>query len=330
MDLLTGLTRQLQARPPRIAFPEGSDSRILQAARRLLDDGIARIILLGDHDEILLRSGSTGISLDGMEVIEPDAGPALTDYIHRYREKRPRATGAVAARQIRKPLHYGAMMVSSGDADLLMAGVSCPTRRVIEAARACIGHAGDVTVISGFFLMTFSHRPPLLFADCAINVDPSPAELADIAISTGRNARHILREPARVALLSFSTRGSASHARVDKVRQALEIAREKAPDLLMDGELQADAALVATIAAEKLTETGPVAGAANVLIFPDLDAANIGYKLVRHLGQARAFGPVLQGFSRPVADLSRGASVDEIVSTAIVSLTAAGPDTGQD
>ncbi|MFV2089403.1 MAG: phosphate acyltransferase [Pseudomonadales bacterium] len=213
-----------------------------------------------------------------------------------------------------------AMMVRTGKADLMVAGVNHATRRVIEAAASCIGLADDSSVASSFFIMIFADRPPLVFADCAVNVDPVAAELADIAINSAANAQRLLQIPAKVALLSFSTKGSASHVRVDKVTQALQIARKKAPDLVIDGELQVDSALVAGIAAQKTGDSGPVGGAANVLIFPDLDAANIGYKLVKHLARAQAIGPILQGFALPVADLSRGASVDEIVSTSIIAL----------
>lgn len=171
-----------------------------------------------------------------------------------------------------------------------------------------------------FFIMTFTDRTPLIFADCAVNVDPNPSELADIAINSGASAERLFGIPAKVALLSFSTKGSASHARVDKVKQALEIACERAPDLNIDGELQVDSALITSVAAQKVGDSGTVAGEANVLVFPDLDAANIGYKLVKHLAHSEAIGPILQGFSLPVADLSRGASVDEIINTSIVAL----------
>ena len=223
-------------------------------------------------------------------------------------------------RIVEKPLYCGAMMLKAGEADLVVAGINHATRRVIEAARACIGLAKNVSVPSSFFVMSFTDRPPLIFADCAVNVDPTASELADIAISAGTNAERMLGVPAKVALLSFSTRGSAGGARVAKVKQAVEIAHERAPNLLIDGELQVDSALVPEIADQKGEASSPVAGEANVLVFPDLDSANIGYKLVKHLAKAQAFGPILQGFALPVADLSRGASVDEIVTTSIISL----------
>jgi len=231
----------------------------------------------------------------------------------------------MAERLVRRPLYFAGMMVADGQAETLVAGVTTPTRRVIEAARMTVGLAPGIHTPSSFFLMivpNFLGQGPkaFIFADCGFNIDPSAEELADIALASARSAAELLPEPPRIAMLSFSTRGSAAHARVDKVTRALELARARAPELLIDGEFQADTALTPAVAATKLTEPGDVAGRANVLIFPDLDSGNIGYKLTQYMAGARAIGPILQGFNKPICDLSRGATVDDIVAAAVIGL----------
>ena len=320
MDVFQRCREKVQGKSATVVFPESSDSRILNAARRITDESIAKVILLGKATELTRLAHESNLDLADFQVLDPSTSNRKTDYAERYVLNRPRTRPAVAARIVTKPLYFGATMVRAGHADLMVAGIGHATRRVIEAAASCIGLRDDTSVASSLFVMTFADRPPLVFADCAVNVDPTAAELADIAITTATNAQRLLEVPAKVALLSFSTKGSAGHARVDKVTQTLQIAREKAPDLLIDGELQADAALVASVAAEKTGDGGLLAGEANVLIFPDLDAANIGYKLVQHLAHAQAIGPILQGFALPVADLSRGASINDIVSTTVMAL----------
>lgn len=328
MSILERARRTLGGREATLVFPEGEDERILRAAALLRRSVRARVVLLGRPDLLADLAQRTGESLAGLEVRDPAAGAAEAELVEAYLAQRPGAGAGIAGRLMRRPLYHAGMLVRRGFADAMLAGATCPTARVIEAALMTIGLAPGVTTPSSFFVMNVPHAAEpgartLLFADCAVNIDPGPQVLADIGVASAASYRELTGEEPRVAFLSFSTRGSARHASVDRVREAVAIVRQRFPQLAVDGELQADAALNERVAKLKLRESSSVAGRANVLVFPDLGAANIGYKLVQYLGGGQALGPFLQGFARPVSDLSRGATVEDIVSTAIVTLARA-------
>lgn len=324
MSVLDRFFQEATRRRLRVVLPEGDDPRILQAALKLKREQIALPIVLGSLDNLPSHVAPAGLDLDGISWVDPAASERFEEYVAAYVEKRQLAEN-VARRMLRKPLIFGGMMVASGHADAMVAGVSNATASVIQAGAVTIGLAEGLETVSSFFLMVlprFQGREdyPMIFADCAVHIAPTREQLADIALASHTSAQKLLSDQPRMAMLSFSSHGSAAHERVEIVTQALEIVRQRDPHLLVDGELQLDAALVPQVAAKKIKKHSDVAGQANVLIFPDLNSGNIAYKLAQHVAGAQAIGPFLQGFARPISDLSRGASVDDIVATVAVVL----------
>jgi phosphate acetyltransferase len=306
---------RLEGRQVRIVFPEGDDARIRQAANEL-------VRAVPGTQAILLAKPDQEPTIPGVVFVDPDHSDTAEDLANLYVTSRPATALGVARRFARKPMFHAGLMLKAGLADCMVAGVTCPTARVIEAAMLTIGLAEGVAVPSSFFLM-LPHptlgREPTLFADCAVNVSPGIEELAAIGIASAHSWQRLMGTEPLTAFLSFSTQGSASHQAASAVREAAAMAATRCPAFHFQGELQADAALNPRIAGLKVREPGPVAGHANVLVFPDLGAANIGYKLLQELGGATALGPFLQGFAHPVSDLSRGATVQDIVETSIIT-----------
>lgn len=308
----------------RVVLPEGEDQRVLAAARRLIDRHGVTAMVIGSAAALEEAARAAGVSMAGIEQVDAAVDPRRLAYAGALAASRPSLKPAMAARLVQKPLYFAGAALRQGEVHAMVAGAANPTRRVIEAALMTVGLADGIETPSSYFLMRCPHalggERTVLFADCAVNADPSVGELADIAIASAASARRILSRAPRVALVSFSTHGSAAHPRIDKVTAALAEVRRRAPDIIIDGELQVDAALSLAVAAKKVKGESAVAGQADVLVFPDLDAGNIAYKAVQYLGGATATGPFLQGFARPVSDLSRGASVDDIVATCLMLL----------
>lgn len=321
--LLKSLTERARRDKRRVVFPEGSVESIMRAAQQLVELSAADPILVGDGERLRRSAGELGLDLSGVEIAEPD-GALLDDLAREYGTVNPGFPERAARRMVAAPLPFAAMMVRTGRADATVAGVEHATGEVIMAAQLVLGMDDGVETPSSMFVMEIPGSDDregrvLVFADCAVVPEPTATELAEIALVTASTTEHLLGWEPRVAFLSFSTKGSAEHESVQKVREAVTLVERRRPELLVDGELQVDAAIVPEVAAKKVPDRGPVAGRANILVFPDLNAGNIGYKLVERLAGARAHGPLLQGFGHVASDLSRGADVDDIVAAAVMS-----------
>ena len=326
MDFISKIIENAKRHQKHIVLPEGLEERTLKAADKVLAEKIARLTLIGHPDAILRKAAELGLSHIGeAQIIDPENNPKKEAYIELMLKIRQSKglTREQAEKLIVNPLYLGTLMIKAGDADGEVAGAMNATGDVLRPALQYVKTAPGVSVVSGVFFMllpdkTYGHNGMMAFADCAVTPNPDEKQLAEIAVTTGKTARILGEFEPKVAMLSFSSKGSAKHEMVDKVVNATKLAQAMAPDMQIDGELQADAAIVPAVAKSKAPGS-PVAGGANVLVFPTLEVGNIAYKLVQRLAHAEAIGPVLQGMAAPINDLSRGCSVEDIVDMIAIS-----------
>ena len=319
MEILNKIRQRAKEAKKTIVLPEAEDDRILQAAKVVVEEGLASLILLSADENLKSRADKFGLDLTRLKVINPLSSPLLEEFSNKFFELRKHKGISVeeSREQMSKPVNFGAMLVREGIADGIVAGAITTTADVAKAAIYCIGFGERIRTISSFFLITvpdcaYGANGTFVFADCGIVPDPSPSQMANIAASASELFRLLVEEEPRVALLSFSTKGSAEHEMVDKVVKAKDLIEKKYPELVADGELQLDAAIVPEVAKIKAPDSN-VAGRANVLIFPDLNAGNISYKMVQRLAKAEVVGPMMNGVNKPCSDLSRGCTINEVV-----------------
>lgn len=324
MTLIENCMAAAKTRPARVVFPDAIDERAIRAAQQLARQGWARPVLLANPFELRRLCKQRNIVLGDVPIIDPQYSALLEDYVAHYCAHRPGTLPEDAGKQMRDPLWFGAMMLARGDTDLCIGGNLSATASVLRAGMRVVGLAPGIKTLSSImFLISPDGGRVLGFGDCGVVPTPTPEQLADIAISAGDNYQTVTGNVPRVAMLSFSTKGSARHADIDAVRQATELAQQRRPDLLLDGELQFDAAIVPAVAAQKAPDS-PLKGDANVFIFPSLAAGNIGYKIAQRLGGFHVLGPMIQGLRLPMHDLSRGCSADDMVQTTLLAMKMGG------
>jgi phosphate acetyltransferase len=326
MEFMNKICQMAQQDKKRIVLPEGEEERNLLAADKIAKLNLADIVLVGNRQNIINKAKGLGANIEGIEIRDPEDVESAEKYAEGFYELRKSKgmTLEKARKIVKDPLYYGTMMVKFGEVDGMVSGAIHTTGDLLRPGLQIVKTAPGVSVVSSFFVMLvpdckYGEEGMLVFSDCAVNPNPDAEQLASIAIATAETAKQLCGMEPKVAMLSFSTMGSADHELVEKVRKATEIAKERRPDLLIDGEMQLDAAIVKKVADQKAPNS-KVAGNANVLIFPDLQAGNIGYKLVQRFANAEAIGPICQGFAKPINDLSRGCSVEDIIN--VVAVTA--------
>lgn len=329
---ISQLIREKAKKNPKIiVLPEGEEPRMIKAAETIINEGLASLILLGIEENINSKAQELGVSLSNkIQIINPKASEKFEEYAESYYQLRKHKGVSLdeAYQLLENPLYFGALMVYHDDADGLVAGSINATGDVFRPALQTIKTAPGINIVSSSFIMVvpdcpYGEKGIMVFADCALNPEPNAEQLADVAIASATTGKALVGFEPRVAMLSFSTKGSGKHPLVDKVIEATKIAKEKKPELLIDGELQADAALIPSIG-ERKAPNSKIAGKANVLIFPDLHSGNIAYKLIERLAKAEAIGPISQGMKKPVNDLSRGCSVEDIVNVVAITVLQAG------